>query len=222
MRRTLSLALLAAISILLSACSSKTVPPEEYSGFLSDYSQLQEKDLSSGQTVLSWVSPTLDLSHYSGVYIEPSQIYPQVLPTERGPQSTLSAVTHYYDAALKHELGKVMKVVATPGPDTLIVRPAIISMSAKTQGLRFYELLPVTLLAAGVSTATGIRDQDSQISTEIAVIDALDHKVMAQVVRKGTGLTLENDAQVMTLDDFKLVLDGWALDMRREYLSSRL
>ena len=93
--------------------------------------------------------------------------------------------------------------------------------SAKTQGLRFYELLPVTLLAAGVSTATGIRDQDSEISTEIAVIDAVDHKVMAQVVRKGTGLTLENDAQVMTLDDFKLVLDGWALDMRREYLSSR-
>ena len=79
----------------------------------------------------------------------------------------------------------------------------------------------MTLLAAGVSTAVGMRDQDSEISTEIAVIDAADQQVVAQVVRKGTGLALENDSQVMTLDDFKLVLDGWALDMRREYLSSR-
>ena len=83
------------------------------------------------------------------------------------------------------------------------------------------DAMPVTLLAAGVSTAAGIRDQDSEISTEIAVIDATDQQVVAQVVRKGTGLTLENDSQVMTLDDFKWVLDGWALDMRREYLSSR-
>ena len=144
-----------------------------------------------------------------------------MLPTGRGPQATLSAVTGYYDAALKRELGKVMNVVAAPGPGTLIVRPAIVSLSASTQGLRFYEYLPVTLLAAGVSTAAGIRDQDSEISTEIAVIDATDQQVVAQVVRKGTGLTLENDSQVMTLDDFKWVLDGWALDMRREYLSSR-
>ena len=39
---------------------------------------------------------------------------------------------------------------------------------------------------------------------------AADQQVVAQVVRKGTGLTLENDSQVMTLDDFKWVLDGWA------------
>ncbi|WP_321836173.1 DUF3313 domain-containing protein [Pseudomonas kulmbachensis] len=221
MRRSTSLPLLAALCVLLTACAGKTVQPEEYSGFLDDYSQLTPKQLSSGQTVMSWVSPALESKHYSGVYIEPSQFYPQLLPTEREPQSTLNAVTHYYDAALKHELGKVMTIVAAPGPDTLIVRPAIISVTAKTQSLRFYELLPVTLLAAGVSTATGIRDQDSEISTEIAVVDAADQKVLAQVVRKGTGLTLENDKQVMTLDDFKLVLDGWALDMRREYLSSR-
>lgn len=155
MRTSLSLPLLAALSILLAACASKTIPPEEFSGYLSDYSQLAQKQLPSGQAVLSWVSPDLDISHYTGVYIEPSQFYPWVLPTGRGPQSTLSAVTGYYDAALKRELGKVMTVVAAPGPGTLIVRPAIVSLSASTQGLRFYEYLPVTLLAAGVSTATG-------------------------------------------------------------------
>ncbi|MCF6760357.1 DUF3313 domain-containing protein [Pseudomonas fragi] len=221
MRTSLSLPLLAALSILLTACASKTIPPEDFSGFLSDYSQLTQKQLPSGQAVLSWVSPDLDVSHYTGVYIEPSKFYPWVLPNGRGPQSTLSAITGYYDAALKRELSKVMTVVAAPGPGTLIVRPAIVSLSASTQSLRFYEYLPVTLLAAGVSTAAGVRDQDSEISSEIVVIDAADQQVVAQVVRKGAGLTLENDKQVMTLDDFKMVLDGWALDMRREYLSSR-
>ena len=72
MRTSRSLPLLAALSILLTACASKTIPPEEYSGFLSDYSQLTQKQLPSGQAVLSWVSPDLDISHYTGVYIEPS------------------------------------------------------------------------------------------------------------------------------------------------------
>ena len=85
--------------------------------------------------------------------------------------------------------------------------------------MRCYEWLPVTLLAAGVSTATGIRDQDSEITTEVAVLDAVDQDVVAQIVRKETGRPLDNDKQVMTLDDFKPVLDGWAVDMRQAYSS---
>ena len=77
----------------------------------------------------------------------------------------------------------------------------------------------MTLLAAGVSTAMGIRDQDTQITTEVAVLDAWDHEVVAQVVSKGAGLTLKNDKQAMSVDDFKQALDGSALDMRQAYLA---
>ena len=219
MGRRISLPLVATLSISLTACTSQTIRPEEYSGFLHDYSQLTEKKLPSGKKVLAWVSPTLHTHPYTRVYIEPSLFYPEMLPSERAPQSTLSAVTHYYDTALKHELGKVMTVVETPGPDTLIIRSSIISVAARTQSLRFYEWLPVTLLAAGVSTATGIRDQDSEITTEVAILDAVDQDVVAQIVRKETGRPLDNNKQVMTLDDFKPVLDGWAFDMRQAYSS---
>lgn len=217
MNKRLCLPLLATLAIALTACTSKKVTPEEYSGFLHDYSQLSEKDSPSGQTVLSWVSPTLNMQHYTRVYIEPSQFYPQLQPTRRDPQTMRAAVTRYYDGALRRELGKTLKVVSIPGPHTLIVRPAITSVSARTQSLRFYEWLPVTLLAAGVSTATGIRDQDSEITTEVAFVDATSHEVVAQVVRKGTGLALDNDQQVMRVDDLKAVLDGWALELRQAY-----
>ncbi|RVU10364.1 DUF3313 family protein, partial [Methylobacterium oryzihabitans] len=86
-------------------------------------------------------------------------------------------------------------------------------VSAKTKGLRPYEVIPIALVAAGISTATGIRDQDTSVATEAAFIDGNSNEVVAQVVRKGAGQELENDTQKLTLNDVKPVLDGWAKDM---------
>ncbi|MNO03605.1 hypothetical protein D3C81_2243660 [compost metagenome] len=52
------------------------------------------------------------------------------------------------------------------------------------------------------------------IATEAAFLDGGSRTVVAEVVRKGTGLPLENDEQVMTAENLKLVLDGWAQDWR--------
>jgi hypothetical protein len=221
MRSFRSLSLLFTATLSLSACSSKKVEPEMYTGFLHDYSVLAERQAPSGQTVLSWVSPALTSGRYTQIYVQPSQFYPSAEPTERIPQSTLSNVTAYYDAALRHELAKVVPVVSKPGPNTLIVKPAITRVATRTQGLRFYEWLPVTLVAAGVSTATGIRDQDSEIATEVSFQDGATGAVVAEVVRKGTGVPLDNDKQVMTADNVKAVLDGWASDLRQSYVATR-
>ena len=117
---SLSLAIVAAVS--LSACSSNKV---EHSGFLHDYSVLSERQSPSGKPVLAWVSPALARGRYTQVYLAPSQFYPSAEPTPRIPLSTLAGVTDYYDAALRLELGKVMQLVNQPGPNTLVVRPAI-------------------------------------------------------------------------------------------------
>ena len=45
--------------------------------------------------------------------------------------------------------------------------------------------------------------------------------VVAEVVRKGTGVPLDNDKQVMTADNVKAVLDGWASDLRKSYVVIR-
>lgn len=217
MIRKCTLALLMVATLSLTACSSNTVEPERYTGFLHDYSLLKEQQSPSGQTVLSWVSPALKRGRYKQVYLAPSQFYPSVAPTARIPQSTLTHVTGYYDLVLRSELGKVVPLAAKPGPDTLTVRPAITRIAASTQGLRFYEWLPVTLVAAGVSTATGIRDQDSEVATELSLEDGSTGDVVAAMVRKGTGIPLDNDKQVMTADNVKEVLDDWARDLGRSY-----
>ncbi|NYH12137.1 DUF3313 domain-containing protein [Pseudomonas moraviensis] len=199
-------------------CSSKTVAPDEYSGFLKDYSQLREAKSPSGAEVMRWIDPKIDIGKFTSVYIEPTQLYPKPQPTVKIPQQTLNGITSYYDQALKRELGKSLPLASGPGPGVIVVRAAITAVSSKTEGLHAYEVIPVALVAAAVSTASGIRDQETTLATEAVFLDGGTNKVAAQVVRKGTGKPLENDSQVMKADDVKSVIDGWAADLHQSYL----
>ena len=199
-------------------CSSKTVEPDQYSGFLKDYSQLKEAKSPSGAEVMRWMDPKLDINKFTSVYVEPSQLYPKPQATEKIPQQTLNGITSYYDQALKRELSKSLPLATGPGPGVIVIRPAITAVSSKTEGLHVYEVIPIALVAAAVSTATGIRDQETTLATEAVFLDGSSNKVVAQVVRKGTGQPLENSSQVMKATDVKAVIDGWASDMHQTYL----
>ncbi|MBF8755454.1 MULTISPECIES: DUF3313 domain-containing protein [Pseudomonas] len=208
-------------SLLLSGCASKYVESDQYSGFLKDYSILKEEKSPSGAPVMRWIKPGVNANAFRSVYIEPSQLYPRPQPTEKVPQSTLQGITQYYDQALKSQFSKVLPLATSPGPGVLVVRPAITAVSASTKSLRPYEVIPIALIAAGISTATGIRDQDTSIATEAAFIDGSNNQLVAEVVRKGAGTELENSSQVMQAKDAKAVLDGWAQDMVKSFQALR-
>ncbi len=206
------------VAVTVAGCASSVTQPDEYSGFLKDYSQLKQEKSPSGADVMRWIDPQLNLAKYTNVYVEPSQFYPKPQATDKIPQATLQGITRYYDQALKRELGKSLPIATSPGPGTIIIRPAITAVTSKTEGLKPYEVIPIALVAAAVSTASGIRDQETTIATEAAFLDADTNKVIAQVVRKGAGSPLESSAQVMKPDDVKAVLDGWASDLHQSYL----
>lgn len=201
----------------LGGCASSQVDPSQYSGFLKDYSRLKPAQSPSGAPVMRWIDNDVNAAQYTQVYIEPSQFYPKPQPTAVISAQTLQAITRYYDSALKRELGKDLSIASAPGPHTLIVRPAITAVSTSNQGLKPYEVIPIALVAAAVNTASGGRDQNVDIATEAAVLDGDSNKVLAQVVRKGSGKPLENDKTQLGLEDVKPVLDGWAADMRASF-----
>ncbi|ANF86379.1 Putative lipoprotein [Pseudomonas antarctica] len=218
MKLRLMVSALCVATIAVSGCASKTPQPDEYSGFLSDYSQLKEAKSPSGAEVMRWVDPNLDLKRYTAVYIEPTQFYPKPQATAKIPASTLNGINSYYTAALKRELSKSMQVANAPGPGVIVLRAAITAVSSKTESLKPYEYIPVALVVAAVSTGAGIRDQETTLGTEAQFLDGATGKVLAQVVRKGTGKPLSNDAQVMKADDVKGVIDGWASDVYQSYV----
>ena len=218
MKLRLMISTLCVASIAMAGCASKVTQPDEYSGFLSDYSQLKEAKSPSGAEVMRWVDPKLDLSRYTAVYIERTQFYPKPQATAKIPDSTLNGINTYFNQALKRELGKSLPLANGPGPGVMVVRAAITAVSSKTEGLKPYEFVPVALVAAAVSTGAGIRDQETTLGTEAQFLDGASGKVLAQVVRKGTGKPLSNDSQVMKADDVKGVIDGWASDLHQSYV----
>lgn len=213
MKTTKVAAALCLTTLMLHGCASKYVESDQYSGFLQNYGVLKEEESPSGAPVMRWIKPGIDVQRYTSVYVEPSQLYPKPQPTEKISLATLQGITQYYDQTLKNHFAGVLPLATSPGPGVLVVRPAITAVSAKTKSLRPYEVIPIALVAAGISTATGIRDQDTSIATEAAFLDGDTNQVVAEVVRKGAGTQLENSSQAMQANDAKAVLDGWAKDM---------
>lgn len=208
----LSLALSA--TLLLAGCASKTTTPEQYSGFLSDYSQLQPAQSASGAPVMRWVAADFNAQNYRSVLVEKPVFYPAPTPSDQVSQQTLDEIANYLQQAMQRELAGQYRVVDHAGQDTLVLRSAISAVSLSAEGLKVYEVIPIALLAAAASTAAGTRDLDSEIYVELEALDGRTSKPMARVVRKGHGLQLENDSSQLTLKDIKPALDTWAKDAR--------
>ncbi|UVE17920.1 DUF3313 domain-containing protein [Pseudomonas sp. LS44] len=201
-----------AACVLLSSCASKVTKPEQYSGFLSDYSVLKPATSASGVPVLRWTAPGLDMSQYHSVMVERPQFYPRPQPSAQVSQQTLDQIAGYLQQAFQRELGGELQVVQNPGPNTLVLRSAITSVNVSPEGLKAYEVIPIALVVAAASAAAGTRDENSEIYVEMQVLDGVTQKPVAQVVRKGTGLTLENDSTQLSLKDIQPALDVWAKD----------
>ena len=131
MKKLFGLPLLAAF-LSTAACTSTLVEPEQYSGFLQDYSRLSEQQSPSGVKVARWIDPDLQIARYNQLFLEPSQFYPQPQPSARLSQETLQGITNYFDTALRRELSKVMPLSDSPTAGTLVLRPAITAASPST------------------------------------------------------------------------------------------
>ena len=212
MLKTLGLALSA--TLLLAGCASKTTQQSQYSGFLSDYSQLQPAQSASGAPVMRWVSPDFKPGNYRSVLVERPVFYPAPTPSAQVSQQTLDEIALYLQQAMRLELAGRMRVVEYADQETLVLRSAISAVSTSPEGLKVYEVIPIALIAAAASTAAGTRDQDTNIYVELEAIDGRNSQPMARVVRKGHGLPLENDSSQLRLKDIKPALDEWAKDAR--------
>ncbi|MGB4072675.1 DUF3313 domain-containing protein [Pseudomonas sp.] len=209
-----ALALGLSVTLLLAGCASKTTQPEQYSGFLSDYSQLQPAQSASGAPVLRWVSPDFKAQNYRSVLVEKPVFYPAPTPSEQVSQKTLDEIASYLQQAMQLELAGQYRVVQQADQDTLVLRSAISAVNLSAEGLKVYEVIPIALVAAATSTAIGTRDLNTNIYVELEAIDGRTSKPMTRVVRKGHGLQLENDSTQLSLKDIKPALDAWAKDAR--------
>lgn len=213
--RTLTLLNVAALAgvLALSGCASKVTKPEQFSGFLKDYSGLQQTTSASGKPVLRWVAPDFDATKYDNLVFMPVSYYPAPKPTTQISQTVLDQVLSYTDNKLKTAAGARLPLVATPGPRSLIFRGAITGVDTSKQGLQFYEVVPVAMVVAGTQMATGHRSMDTRLFFEGELIDAASQKPVLKVVRQGEGESVSNENTPLTLSDLRGVIDNMATDI---------
>lgn len=209
-----ALSLVLSSALLLAGCASKTPTPSQYSGFLSDYSQLQPAQSASGAPVMRWVSADFNIENYRSVLVERPQFYPAPTPHSQVSQQTLDDIALYLQQAIRRELAGRLRVVEHADRETLVLRSAITAVNLSPEGLKVYEVIPVALVAAAASTAAGTRDLNTEVYVELEAIDGRTSQPMTRVVRKGHGLKLENDSTQLQLKDIKPALDTWAQDAR--------
>lgn len=205
--------------LLLGGCTSKVTDKEQYSGYLSNYNNLQEVTTPSGGTAMRWVSPSWNANAYDTVAFNRLELYPAPKPNERVNQQTLNEIQNYMTNKAKATLGKKYRVVSSPsaapaGSKTLIMRAAITGVSASNEGMKWYEVVPVAAVVGATQAATGHRDQDTELFIEAEFIDAKNNQTVAKVVRKVFGKQLSNESQKITAQDFKEAIDKLGTDFQ--------
>ena len=205
-------------SLLLTGCVSKVTEAEQYSGYLSNYNNLQEVKTASGGTTMRWVSPSWNPNAYDTVVFNKLELYPAPKPDERVNQQTLTDIQNYMTSKVKGTLGQKYRVVsntsaAPAGSKTLLMRAAITGVNAENEGMKWYEVVPIAAVVGATQAATGHRDQDSTLFIEAEIIDAGTNQTVARVVRKVFGTTLENESQKITAQDFKAAIDKLNVDL---------
>lgn len=198
--------------IALSGCASKVAEPTQYSGFLKDYSNLQETTSATGKPTLRWVDPNYNPKNYDSIVYNPVIYYPTPKPSTQIGQKALDDIRNYTDQQIKQAVSQHKKIVATPGPRSLIFRGAITAVDSSNEGLQFYEVVPIALVVAGTQMATGHRTMDTHLFFEGELIDAATNKPVVKVVRKGEGKDLNNEDTPMTLQTLKQTIDDMAVD----------
>ncbi|MDQ7980661.1 DUF3313 domain-containing protein [Paraburkholderia sp. SARCC-3016] len=205
---------IAMAAMLIAGCASTNNTPtqSEYSGFLGDYSNLQQTTDPNGQTFLRYASPKLNPTNYSAVIVEPVSMYPKAEPTEQLTQATIDQVRSYATTCLRQSIGSRVRVVNAPAPGVVKLQVAITGVASSAEGLKPYQILPMAFVATmAVDTVAGA-PQQAKLLVEALGTDSVSGDVLAKVVRTHTGERLQRVASnqpVITFESVKPIMDEW-------------
>lgn len=199
--------------MIVGACASGgNVRSSGDSGFLRDYSQLQEVRDVQGETIRAWVSPKFTPDRYNALLLDPLVFYPEPRPGEQVSAESLQQILAYSNDVFKQSLGERFKIVDRAGPGVVRVRVAFTGVAAQGEGLRPYQLVPAAFVATMAARSVRGAPQRAFIVAEGELTDSVTGELLALKIRVGTGARLASLAgqKVITLDAIKPLLDEMA------------
>lgn len=114
-----------AICVTTACQGSRQSRSVKTSGFLENYSQLQEGE--NDQTLLRYINPDADFSAYHEILMEPIKVYPGVGDSllRKMSEEDIQKLVDYLDATIREQLSDDYAFVEAPGPQTMRMRIAL-------------------------------------------------------------------------------------------------
>ncbi|MBL4744137.1 MAG: DUF3313 domain-containing protein [Cycloclasticus sp.] len=199
----------AVLVVFLAGCAANKVTEDKYSGFLSNYSQLEQSDIYP-ETKL-YVAPNVDFSNYKSVMIDKVKILdPDGL--ERPNNTLLVSIATAYENELKTSFRKKgYGIVGKPELGVIRIQAAITSVYGSYDDLKAYQYIPISAAITGAMRATGTTQKNARVMMEAKVTDAKSGQLLASVIDLQKGKALESSDSKVALDDVMPVLQQWAL-----------
>jgi hypothetical protein len=205
---------LAVAGALVLGCASMGGPdPENFSGYLEDYSGLQPARDYNGESILREVNPQFDPNKYHALLIEKVTFYPPPQPTDKVTSDTLTAMASYMNKTLRQKLGERVRVVNQPGPGVARLNVAVCAVETEKVGIKVYQLLPVALVATLATRAVAGTPETAKLLVESEVTDSVTGERLLASVREGSTEKLaksETGERAVTLDAVKPLINRWA------------
>ncbi len=219
------LTMFSTLCIVLPLCSCSTTRQArsvEPSGFLNDYSLLEEGG--SGQAALVYVNPNTDFTRYKSVIIDPVSVWaPEDSKLVRLDPEQLQNLVAHLQNSLTEELAKDYHLTTEPGPGTMRVRAAITeargskvvldSVSTIIPNTRM--LSTVTQLGVGTSVATG------KAHGEVEILDSMTNERLFAGVDERYGSKAFR-GMFTKWGDVKDAFDHWSSRIRERLVAERI
>ena len=178
----------------------------EFSGYLSDYSNLKQIDDSHYR----WISDSFDGKNYSKVYFEDVEVYTTASSPEqeKALAEVIPKATAEFNKVIRTELSKNHELVNQSGPGVLHLKSAFTSSASQAIGMTGWEIMPVSAVIGGSMAASGVRPRVVQLVWELKAFDGGTGELVATGVKKGQAD--QESYQQVTLEDFLQIINQFA------------
>lgn len=201
--------LIAGALFTLTACSSGLQKPtqETGSGFLSDYNSLQSvPNPPAGTQIYTYNAPGVKRSDYKAVILSPVQLY-QTATKEGITPDAITAAQAQLQAGISKIVAQKIALTDTPGPGVATLSVAITGAQLQTEGLKPWNLIPISAAITLASSATGLNSKTPVLIVEMKFTDSVSGKLLREVMTIASGESFRN--KVNTGAEFTALAQTW-------------
>ena len=202
--------------VLFAGCSQthQARKVADTSGFLGDYSMLQEGE--KGEAQLRYINPDAEFAAYDKVMVDPVEVW--CSKDSKIPQEELQNLASHLHYKVISKLEEDYKIVQTPGPGVMRISAALTEAKKSKVALNtITTIVPQARLMSGVKKlATGTNSFVGEASVECKITDSSTGEMLAAAIdRRAGGKTLKGSMNAW--DDVEQAFQHWA-----DILSQRL